>query len=106
MKMQTAEFLLEIGCEEIPASMISSAAADLKVILQKYLEAERLVEQGPIETFGGPRRLVAACAKLRLRQEDINRDVTGPPKAVAFDPSGRPTRAAESFAAKQGVPVE
>ncbi len=31
--------------------------------------------------------------------------MTGPPKSVAFDAEGKPTRAAESFAAKQGVPI-
>jgi glycyl-tRNA synthetase beta chain len=30
----------------------------------------------------------------------------GPPKSVAYDSAGRPTRAAESFAHKVGLPVE
>src|SRR5205823_9611558 len=42
---------------------------------------------------------------LRTMQQDMRREVTGPPKSVAFDAAGKPTRAAESFAAKQGVPV-
>jgi len=105
MKAQAAELLLEVGCEEIPAGMIPTATNELQVILSKYLSAENLLDGKTVETFGAPRRLVAACAALRLRQDDVTREVTGPPKAVAFGPDGHPTRAAESFAAKQGVEV-
>ena len=41
MKPRVAEFLLEIGCEEIPAGMIPTAAAELKVILDKYLSVRK-----------------------------------------------------------------
>jgi glycyl-tRNA synthetase beta chain len=49
--------------------------------------------------------LVASAKGLRLRQADVVREVTGPPKSVAYDAVGKPTRAAESFASKQGVPI-
>ena len=42
---------------------------------------------------------------IRLRQEDVVREVMGPPKAIAYDSVGEPTRAAMSFAEKQGIPV-
>ena len=42
---------------------------------------------------------------LRVKQEDVTREITGPPKSVAFDAAGEPTRAALSFAEKQGVPL-
>jgi glycyl-tRNA synthetase beta chain len=100
-----ADFLLEIGCEEIPASMIARAAEELKGILEKYFSAHSLLDGGAVETFGAPRRLVAMSQALRLRQPDVARENVGPPKLVAYDNVGRPTKAAESFAAKQGVPV-
>ena len=102
---ETADFLFEIGCEEIPAGMLPGAIKELQVILEKYLTAYNLKMDSPIEVLGAPRRLVATCAKLRLNQPDEKRDVTGPPKSVAFDASGKPTRAAESFALKMNVPV-
>jgi len=105
MKPSVAEFLLEIGCEEIPAGMIATAASELKVLLDKYLGAENLLDGAAVEAFGAPRRLVATCPRLRVKQEDVSREVIGPPKSVAFDSEGRPTRAAESFAGKQGVPA-
>jgi glycyl-tRNA synthetase beta chain len=103
------DFLFEIGCEEIPARMIPKASHELKAILEKYFLANGLLDEESaaesIETFGAPRRLVAIARGLRLQQEDVTREVTGPPKAIAFDNVGEPTKAAMSFAEKQGIPV-
>ena len=103
------DFLFEIGCEEIPAGMILKASQELKALLQKQFLAHGLLEEksadGSIETFGAPRRLVAIARGVRMRQEDVTRAITGPPKSVAYDQVGEPTRAAMSFAEKQGIPV-
>ncbi len=48
---------------------------------------------------------MAIARGVRLRQEDVTSEIIGPPKSVAFDNVGEPTRAATSFAEKQGVPV-
>jgi glycyl-tRNA synthetase beta chain len=100
-----APFLFEIGCEEIPAGMLPGAVRDLKAILEKRLEAERLLAGASVNVFVSPRRLTAICEGLSLKQEDIEREVIGPPRSVAFDADGKPTRALESFAGKQGVAV-
>jgi glycyl-tRNA synthetase beta chain len=103
------DFLVEIGCEEIPAGMISKASQELKAILEKYLSTNRLLDEksasDSIESFGAPRRLTAIVKNILLRQEDVTREITGPPKSVAYDNVGEPTRAAMSFAEKQGVAV-
>jgi glycyl-tRNA synthetase beta chain len=105
----TGEFLFEIGCEEIPAGMILKSSQELKSILSKYFATAGLLDQSStetcIETFGAPRRLVAIGRNVRLKQEDMTREITGPPKSIAFDNVGEPTRAAMSFAEKQGIPV-
>ena len=101
-----AEFFLEVGCEEIPAGMIGGAAKELQVILNKYLALEKLLDGAEVSTFGAPRRLGATCTRVRLKQEDVRKEVVGPPKTAAFDGQGAPTRVAEGFAAKHGVPVE
>jgi glycyl-tRNA synthetase beta chain len=103
------DLLFEIGCEEIPAGMIAKAARELKAILGMHLSTHALVGEATveesIETFGASRRLVAIVRNLRVKQEDLTRDVIGPPKSIAFDVAGQPTRAAYSFAEKQGVAV-
>jgi glycyl-tRNA synthetase beta chain len=97
------ELLLEIGCEEIPAGMLPKAISELKTILQKHLTAENLAEGTQLETFGGPRRLTAVIRQVIAKQSDVVNEITGPPKSVAYDNVGAPTRAAVSFADKQGV---
>jgi len=97
------ELLFEIGAEEIPAGMLPRSAAELKTILEKHLIAENLSEGTTVETFGGPRRLTAWGRGIIAKQVDVEMEVTGPPKAIAYDNVGAPTRAAVSFAEKQGV---
>ncbi|PYU25812.1 MAG: glycine--tRNA ligase subunit beta [Acidobacteria bacterium] len=105
-KREFAQFFLEVGCEEIPAGMICGAAKELQIILNKYLALEKLTDGTEVIAFGAPRRLVATCPHVWLKQEDIQRQITGPPKSAAFDGQNAPTRVAQGFAAKYGVGVE
>ena len=93
----------KLAAEEIPAGMLPRAMGELKTILEKHLMAENLTEGVTVETFGGPRRLTAWVRGLIAKQADVENEVTGPPKSVAYDNAGAPTRAAVSFAEKQGV---
>ncbi|HEU0369924.1 MAG TPA: glycine--tRNA ligase subunit beta, partial [Candidatus Acidoferrum sp.] len=97
------ELLFEVGCEEIPAGMLARATEDLKAGLEKQLAVESLAEGVLVEAFSTARRLVLWARGLPLRQADVVNEVTGPPKSVAYDPVGSPTRAAVSFAEKQGI---
>jgi glycyl-tRNA synthetase beta chain len=95
--------LFEIGCEEIPAGMLARAEDELKVNLEKLLATENLIENITVETFSGPRRLTAYAKGFPIKQSDVVVEVTGPPKSVGYDQLGEPTRAAVSFAEKQGI---
>ena len=103
--MAHRELLLEIGCEEMPASWIPSLEAQLAERLAAGLAAARVVCRTPVQAFVGPRRLVATVAEAADRQSDLEETVTGPPVRAAFDAAGEPTRAALGFARKQGVEV-
>ncbi|MEQ1354798.1 MAG: glycine--tRNA ligase subunit beta, partial [Candidatus Acidiferrum sp.] len=100
------ELVFEIGCEEIPAGMLQRAEEELRTSLTKLLTAENLIDGVTVETFSGPRRLTAWIRGLIPKQADVTIEVTGPPKSVAYDHEGFPTRAALSFAEKQGMRVE
>jgi glycyl-tRNA synthetase beta chain len=97
------DLLFEIGCEEIPAGMLRRAEEELKVNLEKLLTTESLIEGIHVETFSGPRRLSAHVTGFPVKQADVVNEVTGPPKSVGYDQVGEPTRAAVSFAEKQGI---
>jgi len=98
-----AGLLFEVGCEEIPAGMLPRAEEEMKLAFEKLLAAESLAEGVRAESFVTPRRLVLWAEGLPLKQADVVSEVTGPPKSVAYDPVGAPTRAAVSFAEKQGI---
>jgi glycyl-tRNA synthetase beta chain len=97
------ELLFEIGCEEIPAGMLARAEEELKVNIEKLLTAENLIAGVSVETFSGPRRLTIHATGFPVKQADVINDVTGPPKSVGYDQVGEPTRAAVSFAERQGI---
>jgi glycyl-tRNA synthetase beta chain len=101
-----AELLFEIGCEEIPAGMLPKAENEMKDYLENLLVAEGLGDGITVEIFSGPRRLTGWVRGLVPKQADVASEVTGPPKSVAYDAVGEPTRAALSFAEKQGVAVK
>lgn len=104
--LKTLELVFEIGCEEIPAGMLPKAEKELREYLEKLLAAEGLGDHVSVETFGGPRRLTAHVRGLPPKQADVVNEVIGPPKSVAYDSVGEPTRAAMSFAEKQGVSLK
>ena len=98
------EFLFEIGCEEIPAGLLPKAADELKGLLEKHLGAARILASA-VSTYGAPRRLAAISSGVLLQQQDEKIELLGPPKSVAFDDVGQPTRAAHSFCEKQGLRI-
>jgi len=104
-KEKRVELLFEVGCEEIPAGMLPKAEEELRTNIEKLLSAENLGDGVTVETFSAPRRLTAWVRGLPAKQSDVESEVTGPPKTVAYDSVGAPTRAALSFAEKQGVHV-
>ena len=98
------DLLIEIGVEEIPAPVVLPALEQMRAALDEGLTALRL-SHGAVETYGTPRRLAAIVKNVADRQPDETREVKGPPASAAFDAAGQPTRAAQGFAAKQGVEV-
>src|SRR6266496_232058 len=96
------DFLLEIGCEEIPARMIDAASFELRDRVQKLLERERLAPSGAVENLDTPRRLAVMASGIPTGQPDLTERITGPAVKVAYK-DGQPTPAAQHFAKKAGV---
>ena len=99
-----SDFLLEIGCEEIPARMIDAAARELRERVQTLLQRERLAPSGAISNLDTPRRLAVLASGVPNSQPDITEQVNGPSAQVAYK-DGQPTPAAHAFAKKVGVDV-
>ena len=100
----TATFLLEIGTEELPADFACQSLDQLKVVVEKDLNDQRL-HHGDVHVTGTPRRLVVRVDALVDRQPDLTEERKGPPASQAFK-DGVPTQAAIGFAKRCGVPPE
>lgn len=99
------DFILEIGMEEMPARVIPSALAQMEELASKLLQEERLSYKNLV-AYATPRRLTLHITELAEEQEELVKEVKGPPVRTAFTPEGQPTRAALGFAQSQGVAVE
>jgi glycyl-tRNA synthetase beta chain len=99
------ELLIEIGCEEIPASWLPGLTRQIAAHVDARLKEFRLTPASPAESYSTPRRLTARVAKLAERQTDFEDVVTGPPVTAAYQKDGTPTPAATGFARKYGVDV-
>ena len=97
------DFLLEIGCEEIPARMIDAASQELRERVAALLSRERL-SGAEITGFETPRRLAVMASGIAAAQADITEQISGPSVNVAYK-DGQPTPAAHAFAKKAGVDV-
>jgi glycyl-tRNA synthetase beta chain len=106
-----AEFLFEIGLEEVPARMIAGAEAELLRRTLTLLGKEGLLEEGvnldseKVKSFSTPRRLAVLVRGVKAQQADVTEELTGPAVKIAFK-DGKPGPAAEAFAKKCGVSVD
>ncbi|HJS57132.1 MAG TPA: glycine--tRNA ligase subunit beta [Vicinamibacteria bacterium] len=95
-----AELLLEIGCEEIPASWLPGLGEQLRARFEELAAKEPLTTSG-VRSLWTPRRLVLV-AEVPVRQDDREETIFGPPQSAARDASGVWTSAAKGFAKKVG----
>lgn len=99
------DFLLEIGCEEIPARMIPAAQTELQQRVTDLLKRERLATAGRITSLDTPRRIAVIAEGIPAAQPDLVEQITGPAVSVAFK-DGQPGPPAHAFAKKAGIPVD
>jgi glycyl-tRNA synthetase beta chain len=85
------QLLFEIGCEELPASAVYEAEAQLPVLCERHLGAP------PERVFVGPRRLAVLVGGLE--EQTGERWIKGPPVELR-------EKAAAGFAKRHGVAVE
>src|SRR3954467_14274249 len=100
-----ADFLLEIGREEVPARVIEGAQQDRLTPIGAVIERERLGGSAKFMPYSTPRRLAVSVTGISAAQPDAEEQVMGPAVKIAYK-DGQPTAAAQAFAKKVGVEVE
>ncbi|BAY60868.1 glycyl-tRNA synthetase subunit beta [Calothrix brevissima NIES-22] len=98
-----ANFLLEVGTEELPAGFLGGALAQWRSLIPQSLATNSLTSDA-VEVYGTPRRLAVLIKGLPSQQPDREEEIKGPPAQAAFK-DGQPTPAALGFAKKQGVEI-
>lgn len=95
-------YLLEIGCEEIPAAFIMPSTTYLIEEWTKRLNLLNL-SFSKVESSGTPRRLYVNISDLPEYQENKTEIIMGPPANIAFNNDGSLTEAAKKFALSKGI---
>jgi len=101
----TADFLVELGTEELPPKALEKLSKAFSDNLVESLEVAG-VTFAEVENFASPRRLAVKISSVLLKQEDKEVERKGPAVIAAFKEDGCPTPAAEGFARSCGVSVD
>ncbi len=102
--MKRADFLVEIGTEELPPKSLLALAEAFRDGVAAGLDAVGLTH-GAALAYATPRRLAVLVRRLLDQQPEQQLKRRGPPVSAAFDAAGKPTRAALAFAQSCGVAV-
>ena len=103
--MKRRTLLLEVGCEELPSSALRALGEGLGATLERKLR-ERGLSFGDLRWYASPRRLAVQVRELVEQAPDEARQTLGPPLDRARDDNGNWSRAAQGFAARQGVAAQ
>ena len=102
MTTNVADFLVELGCEELPPkSLLAMASAFRDEILHRLDELD--LHNAGARYYATPRRLAVKVLALADRTADQHVVRRGPAITAAFDDEGKPTKAALGFAKSCGV---
>lgn len=96
-------FLVELGTEELPPKSLLTLSTEFRNQLEASLK-NLGVAFNSVSPFASPRRLAVLIEGLPATTPVKSVTVWGPPANIAFA-DGKPTKAAEAFAAKNGISV-
>ncbi len=102
--MSMQPLLIELGTEELPVKALPGLAQALFDGVVAGLEKRGItVARGDAKPLFTPRRLAVLLPGVALTQAEQASEVLGPYLNIALDAEGKPTKALEGFAAKNGI---
>lgn len=96
------ELLLELGCEELPASSVRKAYRQLEQQILNRLQLAG-VSYGHSKSLGTPRRLILQIEDVAEKQADVQKTLRGPSIQAAYDEQNHPTPALLGFCKAQKI---
>ena len=103
--MAAQDFFVEIGTEELPPKALKTLATAFADNLCAEL-AKLELSHADVKWYAAPRRIAVRINALSAQQADKVVEKRGPAIASAFDADGKPTKAAQGWAAGCGISVE
>ncbi|MCX7730332.1 MAG: glycine--tRNA ligase subunit beta [Candidatus Caldatribacterium sp.] len=103
--MGRRDFLLEIGVEELPTSLVREIFAEVEEKFTETLAKFRIPYEG-FRVLGTPRRIAISVWGMGEVQEPVVREIKGPAKKVGMDEHGNLLPPALAFARAQGIALE
>jgi len=103
--LKDANFLCEIGTEEIPAGYIPPAVDNIKKLITEKFNENR-IEFKEIAIYATPRRFAILVSKLSDYQKKEEIEIKGPSAESAYDTSKNPTKALQGFIKGNDVVIE
>ncbi|MCY4165995.1 MAG: glycine--tRNA ligase subunit beta [Gammaproteobacteria bacterium] len=103
--MAAADFLVEIGVEELPPQSLPALERHFRNAFLEGLDSAGLPCEA-LQTYASPRRLALLARSMAARQRTQVIERRGPPLAAARDANGAWTRAATAFAKSCGSAPE
>lgn len=103
--MTTRDFLVELGCEELPPKALKTLRDAFLQGIENGRVNAGLNRRGEIHGFATPRRLAVVIEALEEETIASGGTDTGPALTIAFDANGDPTPAGLGFAKKCGVDI-
>jgi glycyl-tRNA synthetase beta chain len=100
--MAAKHLLFELGSEELPPKTLLKLS---QALLSNILQGLTIAELGftGSKSYATPRRLAVLIENLSTQQPDKIVEKRGPAIQAAFTPDGKPSKAAEGFAASCGT---
>ncbi|HEY0923275.1 glycine--tRNA ligase subunit beta [Rheinheimera pacifica] len=103
--MSVQDFFVEIGTEELPPKSLKTLASAFADNLSAEL-AKLELSHADVLWYAAPRRLAVRINGLAAQQADKVVEKRGPALSSAYDADGKPTKAAQGWAAGCGITVE
>ncbi|MCL1911372.1 MAG: glycine--tRNA ligase subunit beta [Leptospirales bacterium] len=100
--LDNANFLCEIGTEEIPAGYMPAAIESAGKIFRHRLTESR-IGFDDISVMATPRRIAILASNLAESQRAENTEIKGPAVSAAYTPDGKPSRPLTGFLKSNGL---
>ena len=78
-----ADFLLEVGCEELPPKFLDSIIPQWNELIPLSLKELHIIHES-LKIYTTPRRLAVIITGLSTHQESYVEEIKGPPTSIAF----------------------